>query len=155
MNYESITTCDVCNGEGLGVVLWVSGCDVHCKGCHNKDTWEPDSGKKFTEESLKLLCGELNRSSIKRLTLSGGHPLMPCNRSDVKNIIQHVRTYYPEISIWLYTGYYYKDMDKECKGICKMCDVVVEGPYIASLRDNSLSFRGSSNQNIIKFKKIK
>ena len=154
MNYESITTCDVCNGKGLGVVLWVSGCDVQCKGCHNMETWDANSGNEFTNETLSLLIEELKRDGIERLTLTGGHPLMPCNRQQVKEIIEHVREVTPNIKIWLYTGYYYnRDMDKECKNICKMCDVVVDGPYVESLKNGKLKFRGSSNQRIIKVKR--
>ena len=66
MNYESITTCDIANGEGLGVVLWVSGCDVQCPGCHNKETWDPSSGKKFDQKAIDLLSNELKRKEINR-----------------------------------------------------------------------------------------
>lgn len=151
MNYNSITTCDVCNGEDVGVVLWVSGCDVKCKGCHNKQTWDPNSGKLFDDDALQILDSELNKDEIKRLTISGGHPLMPCNRQDIKNIILWVRENHPDIKIWLYTGYDYKSMDKECKSICRMCDTVVDGQFVSKLADKSLPFRGSSNQNIIRF----
>ena len=91
MNYANITTCDVCNGEGLGVVLWVTGCDVHCHGCHNPETWDPSSGNKFTSEVLDVLVKELSKDGIDRLTLTGGHPLMPCNRETIKDIIKHIR----------------------------------------------------------------
>jgi anaerobic ribonucleoside-triphosphate reductase activating protein len=154
MNYSGITTCDVCNGEGIGVVLWVSGCDVRCEDCHNKETWNPQHGKNFDIDALNELIGELERPEINRLTLSGGHPLMPCNREDIKSLISLVRAKYPDISIWLYTGYYYdKNMDKECRQICKMCDVVVDGPFIKLEEDKSLEFRGSKNQHIIRMNK--
>lgn len=149
MNYEKITTCDVCNGEGVGVVLWVSGCDMQCKGCHNKETWDPASGKEFTDEVKKGLLKELDSIYIERFTLSGGHPLMPCNRKAVKQLINEVRNRRPEIAIWLYTGYIYENMSPECKEICHMCDYIVDGPYIEELKDLSLPFRGSSNQRII------
>ena len=153
MNFESITTCDVCNGEGVGVVLWVSGCDIHCPGCHNKETWDPNSGKTFTSEDFDKIVEQLNRPEITRLTISGGHPLMPCNRSMVDLIIQGIRTRFGNTKkIWLYTGYKYEDLDEECKSICNHCDVIVDGQYIESLKDISLEFRGSSNQRIIKMK---
>ena len=155
MHYSGITTCDVCNGEGIGVVLWVSGCDVKCKGCHNKETWDPQHGKDFDVDALNELMCELERPEISRLTLSGGHPLMPCNRECVKSLIELIRDAFPHINIWLYTGYSYKDMDKDCKQICKLCDVVVEGPYIEEERDTTLEFRGSKNQNIIRYKRKK
>lgn len=153
MNYEKITTCDVCNGAGIGVVLWVSGCDVQCPGCHNKETWDPESGKIFTDVELNKILEELKRPEITRFTISGGHPLMPCNRSEVQRIIKNVKYCIPDIQIWLYTGYNYDTLDKECKDICNLCDVIVDGPYIKKLRDISLDFRGSSNQRIIKLHK--
>ena len=139
MNYESITTCDVCNGEGVGVVLWVSGCDIHCPGCHNKETWDPNSGKTFTSEDFDKIVEQLSRPEITRLTLSGGHPLMPCNRSMINLIIQGIRNRFGNTKqIWLYTGYKYEDLDEECKIICSYCDIVVDGPYAESLKDISL-----------------
>ena len=154
MKYESITTCDVANGEGLGVVLWVSGCDIHCPGCHNQETWDPETGHLFTKQVEEKLFNELSRPEITRLTLSGGHPLMPCNRKDVKLLIKDVKSKFKnKIKIWLYTGYTYDNsMEKEVKEICDMCDIVVDGSYVEELKDISLKFRGSSNQRIIKIK---
>ncbi len=151
MNYEAITTCDVANGEGLGVVLWVSGCDLHCPGCHNQETWDPNSGKKFTKKQEEEIIKELKRPEITRFTLSGGHPLMKCNRKDVKTLITKIREEFGDsISIWMYTGYIYEQLNAECEDIVKMCDVVVDGAFIQEKRDISLPFRGSTNQRIIK-----
>ena len=154
MNYESITTCDVANGEDFGVVLWVSGCDIQCPGCHNKGTWDPNTGKRFTKSTVDLILNELKKDHIKRFTVSGGHPLMPCNRGEVRLLLKKIRNEFKDkIKIWLYTGYVYEEMDKDCKNICdEYCDVVVDGPYIEELRDISLPFRGSSNQKIIKIR---
>ena len=150
MNIENITTCDVCNGEGLGVVVWVSGCDIQCPGCHNKETWDPNSGIKFTEKHEELIFKELSRPEISRITFSGGHPLMHCNIKTIADLISKIRLHFPNIKIWLYTGYVYDDnMDKSIKEICDMCDVIVDGPYIEKLKDINLKFRGSSNQRII------
>ena len=104
MNYKSITTCDVCNGEGFGIVLWVSGCDVQCPGCHNKETWNPESGNLFDKHAKELLYKELSRPEITRLTISGGHPLMPCNRKDVLELVRDICVDFEDIEIWLYTG---------------------------------------------------
>lgn len=154
MNYEAITTCDVANGEGLGVVLWVSGCDLHCDKCQNQETWDPNSGKKFTKEQEEEIIRELKRPEIIRFTLSGGHPLMSCNRDTVKNLIINIRKEFGDsISIWLYTGYTYEKLDKECEEIVKLCDVIVDGAFIQEKRDISLPFRGSSNQRLIRIKK--
>ena len=150
MNYESVTTCDVCNGEGVGVVLWVSGCDIHCPGCHNPGTWDPKSGRPFTKDVVNFIIEELKRPEITRFTISGGHPLMSCNRKEIRKLIQEIRCVLPDIKIWLYTGYIYENLDNECKDICSYCDVIVDGPFIEELKDISLPFRGSSNQRIIK-----
>lgn len=151
MNYEAITTCDVANGEGIGVVLWVSGCDIHCPGCHNQNTWDPNSGKEFDAIAVGKLEKELNKPYITRLTISGGHPLMPCNRETIRMLLQKIKVEYPDVKIWLYTGYEYDKLDEECKYICdNLCDVIVAGPYIEGERDVSIAFRGSKNQIIVK-----
>ena len=153
MNYESITTCDVANGEEIGVVLWVSGCDLHCPGCHNQETWDPSSGKPFDDKAKEVLFKELSKEEIKRLTISGGHPLMPCNVLEVNKLLFEVKLLFPHIKIWLYTGYKYEDLNIECKDLVEnFVDVLVDGPYVEGLRDISLPFRGSSNQRIIRIK---
>lgn len=151
MNYLKIDKFDVANGTGVGVVLWVSGCDIHCKGCHNPSTWNPNCGLKWTMEAFNEVMEALNQPGISRLTLSGGHPLMAENRADVYELVKAVRSTFPHIKIWLYTGYIYEECLKipELKNIIENCDVVVDGPFVIELYDKNLPFRGSSNQRII------
>lgn len=153
MRYLKIDNFDVCNGEGFGVVLWVSGCDVHCPGCHNPETWDSNVGKLFTEKEEKEILQRLSKPYISRLTLTGGHPLMACNRKDVLSFVQKVKENYPKINIWLYTGY---DIESDiCKKsttiqeIFKHCDVIVDGPFVEAKYQKNLAYRGSSNQRII------
>ena len=165
MNYIKITKNDIANGRGVRCVLWVSGCDVHCKGCHNPESWDFCAGKSFDEMAMKELVEALSRPWIKGLTISGGHPLAYNNLPDVYQICKTVKEQLPEKDIWLYTGYELRahDFDKSVdigwdnallmNHILAMCDVVVDGPYKEELRDISLKFRGSSNQRIIDVKK--
>ena len=165
MNYIKITKTDIANGEGVRCVLWVSGCDVHCQGCHNPESWNFCAGKPFDNAVMEELIEAINRPWIKGLTLSGGHPLAYDNLPDVYQICKAVREKCPEKTIWLYTGYNLtpSDFDNTVdigfdngllrKYILAMCDVVVDGRYDENLRDISLRFRGSSNQRIIDVKK--
>lgn len=149
MNYVRIDTCDTTNGAGVGVVLWVQGCDVHCKGCHNPSTWSFSDGQLFNSETMKALKNALKKPYISRLTLSGGHPLAPQNASDIYEIIKEVKQEFPNIKVWLYTGYTLEYAMQSYSNILALCDVVVDGPYIESLRNIALKFRGSENQRII------
>lgn len=149
MNFHNITKCDMLNGDGLRVVLWVSGCDHHCKGCHNPQTHDPDSGILFDPDAKKELFDELENDWCDGVTFSGGDPLYEGNRFTIFKLINEIKDKYPDKTIWLYTGY---TMDKVRKivpnDILSKIDVVVDGPFIKSLKDSSLRFRGSSNQNI-------
>ena len=155
MNYEKIDKCSVSNGLGVRTVLWVSGCNIHCKNCHNQSTWDFDSGIPFTEETMQELLYDLSKPYIKGLTLSGGHPLDPHNAPKVLEIVKRVKMVFPNKDIWIYTGYVWEDIIKNdiLKEILKRTDVLVDGAYIDELRDISLPFRGSGNQKIIDVQK--
>ena len=151
MNYEKIDKCSVSNGSGVRTVLWVSGCDIHCRNCQNPQTWDFDSGIPFTEDTMQEILYDLSKPYIKGLTLSGGHPLDPHNAPKVLEIVKRVKMVFPNKDIWIYTGYVWEDIIKDdiLKEIFKRTDVLVDGAYVDELRDISLAFRGSSNQRII------
>lgn len=151
MNYEKIDKCSVSNGIGVRTVLWISGCDIHCKNCHNPQTWDFNSGIPFTEETMQELLYDLSKPYIKGITLSGGHPLDPLNASKVLKIIKRVKMVFPNKDIWIYSGYVWENIikDETLREIMKYTDVLVDGAYVDELRDISLAFRGSSNQRII------
>lgn len=166
MNYEKIDKCSVSNGTGVRTVLWVSGCDIHCRNCQNPQTWDFNSGIPFTEDTMQEILYELTKPYIKGLTLSGGHPLAPQNLTEVYKIVKRVKMVFPDKDIWIYTGYTWEqiiEMDKSYEDyevnspspldVAKLCDVLVDGAYIDELRDISLQFRGSSNQRIIDVQK--
>ena len=155
MNYIKITKNDIANGIGIGCVLWVSGCDIHCKNCHNQSTWDFHAGQLFTEDTMQEILLTLTKSYISRFTISGGHPLDPHNAPKVLEIVKRVKMVFPNKDIWIYSGYVWEDIikDNTLKEILKCTDVLVDGAYVDELRDISLAFRGSSNQRIIDVKK--
>ena len=105
MNFHNITHEDMNNGDGLRVVLWVAGCDHHCKNCQNPVTWNPDDGLPFTLKDEHEIFGALEREYIAGITFSGGDPLHPANRSSVLKLMNTIRNNFPEKTIWVYTGY--------------------------------------------------
>ena len=151
MNYEKIDKCSVSNGLGVRTVLWVSGCNIHCKNCHNQSTWDFNSGIPFTEDTMQELLYDLSKPYIKGCTLSGGHPLDPHNAPKILEIVKRVKMVFPNKDIWIYSGYVWESIIKDdvLKEILKYTDVLVDGAYVDELRDISLAFRGSSNQRII------
>ena len=166
MNYIKISKCDTANGTGIGVVLWVSGCNCHCHGCHNPQTWDFNVGQLFTEDTMQELLDVLNKPYISRLTLSGGHPLESQNLETVYQIVKTVKEKFPNKKIWLYTGYTWEETlnnDRENKrantnsisplDIVRCCDILVDGKYEKDKRDISLAFAGSSNQRVIDIQK--
>ena len=156
MNYQSITYPDFNNGLGCRVTLWVSGCPHHCPGCHNPETWDYNSGQDFSESIKNKLIDVLKLPYIKGLTVSGGEPLCDNNISKVSKLVEEIKILFPEKDIWLYTGYDInelintKDYNKflYLQIILENVNFIVDGKYIEELRDVSLKFRGSSNQNI-------
>ena len=146
-----IRTDDMLNGEGLRVVLFVSGCTHQCKGCHNPETWDIDSGIPFTYVEREYIINELKNDYIDGITLSGGDPLCKNNCKDILALIKDIKCIFPNKTIWLYTGYTLDSIkkNKEKLDIVKLCDVLVEGEFIEELADVNYPYAGSTNQNVI------
>lgn len=178
MNYCEIKECDIANGDGIRTSLFVSGCDRHCKGCFNSDTWDPSTGRLFDNDACGVLLTSLKKPWCRGLTLLGGDPFFPGNRSNISELLKRVRSEIKEFSehkkdIWMYTGYMYEDLlEYEMKEtrkfscqiindrvvttsrpILRYIDVMVDGPFIEDQKDLSLKFRGSANQRIIDVQK--
>ena len=151
MNYHNITTDDMLNGDGLRVVLWVSGCSHHCLGCHNPQTWDKDGGIEFDNEAKKELFCELEKDYISGITFSGGDPLMCNNRETVGKLIEEIKTKYPSKTIWLYTGFLFDEI-KHLPYI-KYVDVLCDGKFELENRDVQTHWVGSTNQRVIDVKK--
>lgn len=151
MRYLSITYPDINNGEGCRVTLWVAGCSHHCKGCHNPESWSFGGGYQYDASTKKKILDIIKLPYIKGLTLSGGDPLENINIVELIDLCKEVHKLGKDI--WLYTGYRWEDIDtnKEKLSLINEVDVLVDGPYIESLRDttNNNKFRGSTNQHIV------
>lgn len=150
MRYHNITKDDMLNGDGLRVVLWVSGCTHACPGCHNPVTWELCGGLPFDEEEKKEIFKELDKDYISGITLSGGDPLHPANRGDVEKLVKEIKVLYPKKTIWCYTGFSWEDVSH--LPFMKDIDVLVDGRFIKEEFDPALLWKGSKNQKVIDVK---
>ena len=147
MNYHNITKDDMLNGDGLRVVLWVSGCTHCCEECQNPITWDLGGGLPFDDKAEEELFADLAEPHCSGITFSGGDPLHPFNRSEVFRLAQKCKEKFPEKSVWSYTGFLWEDVKDE-EGM-KYIDVLADGRYEKELSDNTLEWVGSSNQRVI------
>lgn len=161
MNYGEIKKCDIANGEGVRVSLFVSGCTHHCKGCFNQATWDFKFGKEYTGETEEEILNALSPDYINGLTLLGGEPFEPQNQKVLVTLLRKVKERFPDKNIWCYTGYLFdSELQKESRARCQytdemlsMLDILVDGKFVEELKDIRLVFRGSSNQRVIDVKK--
>ena len=156
MYYSEIKNCDVANGTGVRVTLFVSGCTHHCKGCFNAETWDFSHGQPFTRHTEELLLRELDKPYISGLTLLGGEPFEPDNQRTLLPFVRRVRESLPDKTIWAFSGYTWEELTAGSRARCEvtdallsLLDVLVDGEFVESLKDISLRFRGSSNQRIL------
>ena len=161
MNYLNIDKSSISNGPGVRVVLWVSGCSLHCKGCQNQESWDFNAGKLFDESAKRYLFNLLKKPYIRGITISGGHPLENNNVEDVYLLLKEMKEKFPKKDVWLYTGYTWEQIfptvcldmfnvnNMYRQSVVEMCDVIVDGPYIEEQRDITLKFCGSKNQRLI------
>lgn len=158
MNYAGLIKNDFNAAPGVSVSFFVQGCPHKCKGCHNPETWNFNGGKEFTPKVLDEIISALTANGITRsLAIMGGEPLCQENSFLTFLVIQHIKEKLPDIKVYLWTGYYYEDLikmnDNRVNQILDSVDVLIDGPYIESLRDITLPLRGSSNQSIIELTK--
>ena len=147
MNYQIIEKDNMLNGVGLRLVLWVSGCDHHCKECHNPETWDENSGQLFDENVKNEILEYLKNGYVDGITLSGGDPLYPKNRDILTALCKEIKEKYPNKSIWCYTGFDFEQVKD--LSIMNYIDILVDGEFKIDLKDTKLHWRGSSNQRII------
>ena len=157
MNYATIKNCDIANGPGVRVSLFVSGCTHRCPGCFNEEAWDFAYGQPFTDQTIESILDMLRPSYIRGLTLLGGEPFDPRNQADVVRLLRRIREELPEKSIWAFSGYLFeKDMLSgrigDLSEYLSYLDVLVDGPFVLAKKNLSLRFRGSENQRIIDVK---
>lgn len=159
MNYAELKSHDIANGPGVRVSLFVSGCTHHCKDCFNKEAWDFDYGKPFDQSVIDHILELLKPDYIKGITYLGGEPLDPRNQPGLLELSRKIKETYPQKSIWCFTGYVLeKDIFSNKLGeltleLLSFCDVLVDGPFIAELKNLRLRFRGSENQRLLDMKK--
>ena len=157
MNYATIKDCDIANGPGVRVSLFVSGCTHHCKNCFNEVAWDFDYGTPFTQETIDHILSLLKPDYVKGLTLLGGEPFEPRNQPAVLELVLQVREKLPQKSIWAFSGYVFeRDLISGRLGCQQVTDkllanldVLVDGPFIEEKKNLGLRFRGSENQRLI------
>ena len=157
MNYAEIKNCDIANGIGVRVSLFVSGCTHHCKGCFNEVAWDFDYGTPFTQETIDKILDMMRPGYIRGLTLLGGEPFEPQNQGPIVQLLRQIKEKMPEKSIWAFSGYLF-DRDilsgrlgdwSVTQEYLSYLDVLVDGPFVEAKKNLSLRFRGSENQRII------
>lgn len=161
MNYHTFKENDMLNGDGLRSVLWVSGCEAHCKNCFNPETWAFGSGELFTDEVKEEFINSASPNWISGITIVGGEPLHKNNIKSVSEIITEFKVKFPQKTVWLYSGFTWeeimKNSDDEYEQLRKTLvrlwvDVLVDGLYVDELKDESAKWKGSSNQRVIDVK---
>lgn len=160
MRYAGIIKNDVAAGEGVCVTFFVQGCEQHCEGCHNPETWDFNGGYEFTQETLDNIITSLKANGVQRnFCIMGGEPLHKDNLFLTNLIITEVRKVYPDIKIYLWTGYTYETLlekhEKLLQNILDNINVLIDGPFILAQRDITLPMRGSRNQRVIELKENK
>lgn len=160
MHYGEIKNCDIANGEGVRVTLFVSGCRNGCKHCFQPQTWDFSYGKPFTDETEEQIFALLAPDHINGLTLLGGEPFEPENQRVLLPFVRRVREKFPGKTIWSFTGFTWEELHGgEARCCCEateelvgLLDVLVDGRFVEELKDISLRFRGSANQRLIDVK---
>ena len=156
MNYVKINKCDIANGEGIRVSLFVSGCRNRCKGCFQPETWDFNRGEPFDEKARQIIFASLNNPSVRGLTILGGEPMEPENQAGLLPFLLEFKSRFPQKTLWLYTGCTYEELTGESRvtteyteRILSLVDILVDGRFVEEEKSLGLRFRGSKNQRII------
>ena len=163
MHYGEIKNCDIANGLGVRVTLFVSGCTNRCKGCFQPQTWDFEYGQPFTAETEDKILEMLRPGYIRGLTLLGGEPFEPENQRALLPFVRRAKAEFPHKDIWAFSGFTYEEIiNPETRCNCEateellsLIDILVDGSFEEELKNISLKFRGSENQRIIDLNKTR
>lgn len=160
MRYAGIIKNDIAAGEGVNVTFFTQGCSFHCEGCHNPQTWDFLGGKEFTAETISEVIAAIGADGVERnLSIMGGEPLCPENLFTTALLISNVKDVYPNIKVYVWTGYVYEDLlkrsEQKLDWILDNIDYLIDGPFILRERDITLAMRGSRNQRILNMKELR
>ena len=164
MHYGELKKCDIANGIGVRVTLFVSGCTNRCEDCFQPQTWDFCYGKPFTDAVEAEIYEELDKSYVDGLTVLGGEPFEPKNQAVLAPLLQRVKQRYPHKTVWCFTGFRLDDellrdgsypRCEHTDGMLACIDVLVDGRFVKELKDISLQFRGSRNQRVIDLNKTR
>lgn len=136
----------ISNGSGIGVSVYVSGCPLHCKGCFNAESWDPDQGRDFDKTMLEKIMNLLNVSTIDHLSVLGGEPLAEWNTEGVEKLIKESKKRFPEKEVWLWTGYMPEELNEKQKEVTALCDYVTYGRFEMEKANLNRRYSGSDNQ---------
>lgn len=147
MRWAKIRTEDIANGPGFRVSIYVQGCNNHCPGCFNPETWDFEGGKEFNN-AVKNKFLELGKSKkIAGFSILGGEPLQ--QGKDMLDLVKEIKETYPDKTIWMWTGCVYEELTPEQLEIVKYVDVLIDGRFDSKLKSLRSRYKGSSNQRVI------
>lgn len=156
MRFSKIKDNDIANGIGITMSIWTQGCPHHCGGCFNKETWDFNLGKEFTNDDLNYIISNIDSFNVKRnLSVLGGEPLCPQNVEGVINLCREFKKVYPNKLIYLWTGYTIEEFNQKQKQILEYVDFIIDGKFEEAKKNLNLKLRGSSNQRILDVKNNK
>ena len=147
MRWAKIRTEDIANGPGFRVSIYVQGCNNHCPGCFNPETWDFEGGREFNN-AVKNKFLELGKSKkIAGFSILGGEPLQ--QGKDMLDLVKEIKETYPDKTIWMWTGCIYEELTPEQLDIVKYVDVLIDGRFDMEHRTPRSRYKGSFNQRVI------
>jgi len=149
-NYQKILKADIANGLGFRVTVFFTGCPIQCPGCFNKSIWDPSTGKLFTQETIDKIIKTASPDWCEGLSILGGEPTADWNIEAVIDLAKQFKQAYPSKNIWMWSGRYMNEIASKswAERLLSNIDVLIDGPFVESLKDLSLVWRGSSNQRL-------